>query len=296
MKRVNAIWNSPYLQKVMKDNVGVLATIIAWNALTSIVPVVVGLVAISGLILQGNLVSQKNLIQQLSRALQGALTKHDLQTIVTTSTRHTGLFGVIAIVGVLWGASNVGGAISTAFQPIFEVRGRNFIKEKLLDVGMIFVMAILLIVVVVATDYSVLIDRLVSRFPLSGASSFIVGIAIGLAAAFGLFYAIYAAFPNTDPRLKFHHIWQGALAAAVLFEILSLVWPIYTHFTHFSRYGAVLVPILVLTAWIYFFAVITVVGAEVTAITALRKANQKAEAIGPEPADYVPQHRVLRRV
>ena len=294
--RVNSRLQSPYIQKVMKDNVSLLATIIAWNALTSLVPIVVGLLAISGLILQGSPSLQTSTVQHLSQALRGVLTYRDLMQMVKTTTRHSGLFGILGIVGVLWGGSNVGGAMSTAFQPVFEVGGRNFFKEKAIDIGMIFVMAVLMIVIVAATTFAALVNRLVSGFPLSGTASLVIGVVIALVAAFLLFLAIYAAFPNTDERLKLHHIWQGAVTAAVLFELLSLIWPLYAHFAHFSRYGAVLLPILLLTAWIYFFALITMVGAEVTAIAELREANRLNESIGPEPGNTVPQHRVLRSV
>jgi len=294
--RIDARLRNPYVQKVMKDNVGILATIIAWNALTSMVPIIVGIIAITGVVLQGHPSTEQAVIQHLSAALKGALTTKDITLMVKATTRHSGLFGLLAIAGVLWGGSNIGGAISTAFQPIFEVGGRNFLKEKLIDIGMIFVIAILLIVIVVATTYSAIVNRMFSGFPLSSAASFVIGIAVGSIAAFALFYAIYTAFPNTERTLKLHHTWAGSLVAAVLFEALSTVWPIYAHFSHFSRYGAIVLPILLLTAWLYLFALIMVVGAEVAAIMALREANADGEPIGPEPGNSVPQHRVLRRV
>jgi uncharacterized BrkB/YihY/UPF0761 family membrane protein len=293
--RLNGFLQRPHVQKIMKDNVGVLATIIAWNALTSLAPVIVGVVAISGLLLQGHVFSEAALVNRLSLGLEGALSSKDLAAMVRTSREHTGLLGLIGVLGVLWGGSNIGGAISTAFQPIFEVSGRSFLREKILDIAMIFVMASLMMVVIGASTFSVIIYQFVRDFPLSGASSFVIGIVIGLFAAFILFFAIYAAFPNTQPRLKIGNVWRGAAVAAVLFELLSLIWPIYAHFSHFNRYGAVLLPILLLTAWLYFFALITVIGAEVAAIGALDDANREHRSIGPEPANIVPQHEVLRR-
>jgi hypothetical protein len=59
-------------------------------------------------------------------------------------------------------------------------------------------------------------------------------------------------------------------------------------------HGAVLFPILVLTAWIYFFFVIPLVGAEVVAIEAIEEAEQAEKPIGPEPEETVSKHRVLR--
>jgi uncharacterized BrkB/YihY/UPF0761 family membrane protein len=81
----------------------------------------------------------------------------------------------------------------------------------------------------------------------------------------------------------------------VLFEIITYMWPVYAHFAHFSRYGAVLFPILVLTAWIYFFSVILLIGAEVVAIGAIDQAKQEGQEVGPEPQGTVPQHKVLRK-
>jgi membrane protein len=284
----------PYLDKVMKDNVGLLASIIAWNALTSLIPIMVGLIAISGFILRGNASLQHSVVVHLSAALQGVFTPGDLNSMVHTATRHSGLLGVIGIIGVLWGGSNVGGAISTAFQPVFETGGRNFIKEKLLDIGMIFVITILLVIIVGASTYAAVVNRIASGFPLSGASSQIIGSLISLAAGFILFSAIYSAFPNTEHRLQIRHVWVGAAVAAILFDALNFIWPIYAHFAHFSRYGAVLVPLLVLTAWLYFFSMILIVGAECVAIATLREANRAKVEIGPKPQNVVPQHTVLR--
>lgn len=294
LKFVDAL--KPYIDKVMKDNVGLLASIVAWSLLTSLIPVIVGLIAISGVILSRNPSLQRSLVQHLSAALQGVFTPQDLNNMVHVATHHSGLLGILGIAGILWGGSNVGGAISTVFQPVFETAGRNFIKEKILDVTMIFVMTFLVIIIVVASSYAAIVNRLLPNFPLSGDAPQVIGSLISLAAGFLLFGTIYVAFPNTKRRLEIHHVWLGALVAAVLFVILNLVWPIYAHFAHFSRYGAILLPLLVLTAWLYFFAIILLVGAEVVAITALREANRDHESIGPRPQNFVPQHEVLRKL
>jgi membrane protein len=290
MGRLKMLW-----KKISKDNLGVLAAIVAWNTLSSLVPIVIGLIAISGYVLRGNASTQRSIVTHLSAALKGVLSPADLNHMVHTTVNHPGLLGIIGLVGVLWGGSNVGGAISTVFQAVFETGGRNFIKEKLIDIGMIIVMTILLIVIVIGTTAGSFINRLVSNFPLSGATTFVIGVAISIIAGFILFSAIYLAFPNVKPRLKFSNVWRGALVAAVLFEVLSFVWPLYAKFAHFNRYGAVLFPILVLTAWIYFFSVILVIGAEFVAIPALEEANREDTPIGPEPQAITPQHKVLRR-
>ncbi|MGH2448048.1 MAG: YihY/virulence factor BrkB family protein [Chloroflexota bacterium] len=282
------------LKKLSKDNIGALAAIVSWNVVTSLVPILVGLTAISGFILRGNPSAQQAVISHLSLALKGVLSPTDIRNLVSASTKHSGLFGIIGFLGVLWGGANIGGAISTVFQAVFEVKGRNFIVEKLIDIGMIFVFGILMIVVIVGTSAGALVNHLFTSFPLPGIATFIIGTAISLLAAFLLFASIYAVFPNVKNRFKLANFWKGALVAAILFEILTYIWPLYAHFAHFKSHGALLGAVALLMAWIYFFSMTLLAGSEVVAIQAIDKAQAEAASVGPEPQETVPQHSVLR--
>lgn len=277
-----------FVNKLLKDNVTMLASVVAWGVLSSIIPILVGLIAISGLVLRDP-VRQRIVIAGLSQALQNVLTSADLRALVHLVVDHSGLLGLLGFVGMLWGASNIGGAIATVFQPIFQVRGRPLLQEKLLDVAMIFVFTILMLVIIGATTGGTFLNHLLSNAPLTGASSFVVGSIISLLAAFLLFFVIYAVFPNTEHRFRMGHIWQGAGVAAILFQLLSYIWPLYVVLFHPQRYGAILAPIVVLGVWIYFFALILVLGAEVVAFGALGDARTVGQSIGPMPDGTVPQ-------
>ncbi|MGH2448889.1 MAG: YihY/virulence factor BrkB family protein [Chloroflexota bacterium] len=282
------------LTKLAKDNVGMLAGFVSWSLLTSLVPIVVGLVAISTFFLR-NPGAQHAVVHNLRAATGGAISAAVIRNLVRGSTHHSGLLGVIGLIGIFWGGSNVGGSLSTAFQPIFEVSGRNLIKEKLIDVAMIFVFTALMLVILGATTAGAFIDQVVHHVPVpAGFGQFLVGTIISLFSAFLLFSLIYLVFPNANPRFKLIQVWRGALFSAVAFQILSYIWPIYANVAHFHRYGAVFFPLVVLGAWIYFFAMITMIGAELVAVPALLEANRKHTPIGPAPQNIVPQHEVLR--
>jgi YihY family inner membrane protein len=282
-----------FIHKVMQDNITFLASAVAWTLLTSVVPIVVGLVATSSLLLHDP-PSQRAVVDHLSGALQGTLQPQDIRQLVSTSIRHRGVLALIGIVGILWGGSNVGGVFSTVFQPIFEVNGRDFLKEKLLDLGMIVIFVALMLVIVVATTAGAIITRLFPTAPIPGERAFLIGTTISLAAAFLLFVVLYLVFPNAQPRFTVAHVWRGALVAAILFQILSFMWPLYTQISHFSRYGAVIAPMIVLAAWIYFFSLILMVGAEIVAFRAIREANRTGRPIGPQPQNFVPSHTMMR--
>jgi membrane protein len=280
--------------KLTKDNLGTLGAIVSWSVLTSLVPIMVGLIAISGYVLRNNPSAQQSVISHLSQALQGVVTPSDLHKLVSATIQHTGLLGLVGLVGVLWGGSSVGGAISTVFQAVFEVKGRNFIVEKLIDIGMIFVFTALMLVIIVGTSAGAIIKRLFTSFALPGIASFAIGTAISLVAAFLLFASIYIVFPHVETRFKLRNVWKGALTAAILFQILSYIWPLYAHFAHFQKDGAILGSLVLLMAWVYFFSITMLLGAEVVAISALSQANAEDEAVGPHPEGGVPQHTVLR--
>mgnify|MGYP001193226897 CR=1 FL=1 len=148
MKRI--LDNHPTLrlfyQNVAKDNIGVLAGFVSWNVLTSLIPLTVGVVAISSLFLQSKS-AQADLVRRLSQLFQGAVSTQEIDTAVQALSHHSGLLGIVGVLGVLWGASNIGGSFATAFRVIFATRPRPFIREKLLDVGMLFVFTGLMVVI-----------------------------------------------------------------------------------------------------------------------------------------------------
>ncbi len=282
-----------FVRKVMQDNITFLASAVAWTLLTSVVPVIVGLAAISSLLLRDP-ASQRAVVDHLSSALQGTLQPQDIRHLVSTSVQNRGALVLIGIVGILWAGSNVGGAFSTVFQPIFEVNGRDFLKEKLLDLGMILVFVALMLIIVAGTTAGAVVTRLFPDAPIADERAFLIGTGISLAAAFLLFVVLYLVFPNPQPRFRLADVWRGSLVTSILFQILSFIWPLYTHVSHFSRYGAVIAPMIVLAAWIYFFSLILMVGAEIIAFRAIQQANCTGRPIGPQPHNFVPSHTMMR--
>jgi membrane protein len=276
-----------FIEKVMKDNLGLLASVVAWTLLTSIVPLMVGILAISGFLLRDP-ATRLDVVNHLSAALQGVLDRKDIDDLTRATVQHHGLFGVIGLLGVLWGASNVGGAISTVFQPVFQVKGRSFVREKLIDIGMFFVFAALLLLVVLSTTATAMLGRVASlATPRFG--TLIAGTVVSLLAALVLFSLVYLVFPNTEPSFKLHHVLPGAAIAAVLFQVLTFAFPIYASVSHFQRYAGLIFSLLLLTGWIYFFAVILLIGAEFVAFGALREARGERKLVGPAPDGTVPQ-------
>lgn len=266
-----------FFRNVAKDKIGMLAGFVSWSVLTSLIPLTVGVVAIFSLFVQSPK-SQADLVRQLSRLFQGAVSTQDIDTAVKALSHNSGFLGIVGALGILWGASNIGGSFATAFQVIFATRPRPFIREKLLDVGMLFVFTGLMAVILFGTTASAFLDRLASALPFPAVAQVVIVTGISLTSAFLLFSAIYSVFPNIEAGYKLRNVWLGALLAAILFQIVTTVWPLYVRLSHASRYGAALFSLIVLTAWIYSFSLILILGAEVIAAMSMSEIPRKAAA------------------
>jgi len=57
-------------------------------------------------------------------------------------------------------------------------------------------------------------------------------------------------------------LWPGVVIAGTAMELLTLLWPVYTHFSKgFSTYGAVFALVFLLASWLYFLAEFILLGA-----------------------------------
>jgi membrane protein len=98
-------------------------------------------------------------------------------------------------------------------------------------------------------------------------SHFVYGGLMGLISVlmtFATFLFIYKFMPHT--KTKWGDIWLGALVAAVLFEIGRNAFIFYLqHFGNFGQTYGSLASVVILLMWIFYSALILIIGAEVAA-------------------------------
>src|SRR5205823_70640 len=76
----------------------------------------------------------------------------------------------------------------------------------------------------------------IPSFLYSGASAFILQVIVGLVAGFLLFLSIYFVIPNRTQ--DFRKVVPGTLVAAVLFEAITLLFPLYLEINKgINQYG-----------------------------------------------------------
>jgi membrane protein len=247
-----------------------LASMIAYNLITAIFPILLAVLSLVGLVLR---LTAYGHIQDVAAAIGRVFPREITQSIDLTALLQsliglTGLLAVASLVGLLWLGSNLFSNIENAFSIIFRIRGRDLVPQRLMAIGMVLLLALLLplslgaaSLVTAGSDW---FDRLVPKGV--GVVLSYVGPLTSLGVLWLLFLAIYLVVPNFEVRVR--QAWRGALVAALLVGLLELLFPLYFRLflSPNTRYGVAAAALLVVIIWFWFFAVITVVGAQINAV------------------------------
>lgn len=248
-------------------NASDLAAAVAFNALIALVPTLLLLAAVVGFILHNE--------QILDRAVNAVLwsrppvaTADALRAIVDVR-RNSSWFGLISLLGFAWVGTNFVSCIARSMNRVYGVPNRRFVHERTRDFGVIVGFAALLLLAALGlTIPTLLVNRrldiyfeawTILSWPVQAASY-----GVGFLAAIALFLLLYRVVPNAGQRLR--DVWPGTVTAAVLFVLLSQVFPLYLrYFNLVSRYGKVLGFGLVLIVWFYSLAHVLLFGTYVNA-------------------------------
>jgi membrane protein len=246
-----------------------LASMLAYNLITTIFPILLLMLSIAGMVLHAVFLTR---LDDLAAAISAGLPPElqgiiDVNGLLRSLIQITGPLALVSLVILLWIGSNLFTNMENAFSIIFRTPGRPIVPQRLVALAMVLVLAALLPTSLGAASFVTAGSaafKHVLPWPLGFALS-IVGPLTSLAVLFVLFLVIYMVVPNLGVRWR--AAWRGALAAAILFGLLEVLFPLYFQvFLHGNtRYGAAGATILVVIVWLWLFALITVFGAQINA-------------------------------
>jgi membrane protein len=256
-----------------------LASMMAYSLITAIFPILLAILSIVGMVLHAFLDRHiDDLARALASVFPGSLhSVINLPVLLRSLVQITGPLAVVSLLALLWLGSNLFANVENAFSIIFRVRGRDLLRQRIMAIGMVLVLTLLLPISLGAASFITAgSEAFRAVLPTqAGLVPQIVGPLTSLVLLWLLFLLIYIVVPNFTVR--FRDAWRGAVAAALLFGIFQILFPLY--FKVFLqgniRYGAAAATVLVVIVWLWIFALITVVGAQINAI-----------AMGLQPMPY----------
>jgi membrane protein len=279
MRLPSALLVRTFVQKFANDWSMNLASMMAYSLITAIFPILLTILSIVGIVLHAFLDRH---IDDLARALSSVFPGRlhsviNLPDLLRGLVQITGPLAVVSLLALLWLGSNLFANVENAFSIIFRVRGRDLLRQRIMAIGMVLVLTLLLPISLGAASFITAgSEAFRAVLPTQGGLvPHIVGPLTSLVLLWLLFLLIYIVVPNFTVR--FRDAWRGAVAAAFLFGIFQILFPLY--FKLFLqgniRYGAAAATVLLVIVWLWIFALITVVGAQINAI-----------AMGLQPLPY----------
>ncbi len=175
-----------------------------------------------------------------------------------------------------------------AFACVYHTRPRPFFRQKVMSIAMIALFTVLAGVAVITSSLLPALKSLphLPHWLTHGVAALALQILIGVVAGFLLYLAIYLIVPNR--KRAFRTAWPGALLAGVLFEAITLLFPIYLSFnTGINAYGKTLGLFFVLLTFFFFVGLITMLGAELNSVLFPAPPSGPArEALAPIPPPF----------
>jgi membrane protein len=224
------------------------------------------------------------------QALMGPSAGEQIRTIIQQAEHKpdNGLIPtILGFAGLLFGATGAFGQLQKALNRAWNVEPdpnqggwKNFLSKRVFSLGMVLVVAFFLLVsLVISAALTGMGDRLSGFLP-SGLSAPLLealNMVISLAVITLLFAALFKVMP--DAKISWRSVWVGAAFTALLFVIGKFLIGFYLGQSNPGQaYGAA-GSLAVLLLWVYYSALILLLGAEFTETWAERR----GQGIEPEP-------------
>ena len=254
------------IKELGDDDATHMAAGVAYYALFSLFPLLLGINAIIGMFPQSGS-TRRRILEWTSDNFPGA--SDLISENIVASVEASGSLGAISIIGLIWAGSAVFGAITRTVNRAWDItEDRPFIKNKIMQLTMALGVAILFAIAVASASLAQASGRFVDTESfLFGHADRVSGLVLfrilSFVANLAIFLTLYKVLPNTVTHWRY--IWPGALVAALLFEGGKYLFVFYLD--NFARLSAVygsIGSVIALLLWAYVSAFILILGAELS--------------------------------
>ncbi len=268
-----------------EDDIFFLASGIAFNILLAAVPFL--LLVISGVIYALRLTPDASLAEVrtlIDRFLPPHLETvdspvHRLFNDIVGARDALGAYGAITFV---WFSTRLFGSLRTVLAEIFDIETqRGIVAGKWFDVQITVYSSLLLIAYLVLSTYLALassrgiglLTDIGLRQDVMGGLEYVVGRLVAFVFIMAIFWALYKYLPHR--KIRWQQALVGALTSSLLLEAARNVWTASTRsFVPGSIYSGTIYALISLVVWVYYAALLFIVGGEVSQAHELRRVRR----------------------
>jgi membrane protein len=266
------------------DNMPIIAGGVAFFGFLSIFPALIALLSLYGLVATPETVARQveSLSAQLPESAAQIITEQ-LNAIVANSGSALTFGLIVSILAALWSASGGVGNLITAVNLAYdEVETRNFVKLKLMSLGMVLGS---IVFVLITFGLVAVVPAVLHALPLGVVGTILAQVVrwvLLLAVFAGALAVLYRVAPDRDAP-RFSWVSLGAVVVTVVWAIVSVGFSLYVdNFGSYDKtYGAI-AGVIVLMLWLYLTCYLVLLGAEINSEAEHQTAHDTTEG-EPKP-------------
>jgi YihY family inner membrane protein len=248
----------PVIKKFLDDRGTHLAAMIAYFALVSFVPLL--FLALSLVSVTSSTNESGYLVEELERAFPAASVERLVSVVDEIRGRATEL-SVVGAIGLLWGSLGLFSVLESAFNIVYALPNRPFLRQKALVLLLVAGSLIALFAGLLAG--SVGVDVVRNAGVAGHALSYVYALVVSTAVLLLFTWSSYRLLTNAKPDLTWRETLPGALFATVILQASFQILPVFVRATGdlyaLKAFGG----LVILLVWLYLMANILVLGAEV---------------------------------
>lgn len=268
-----------------EDNIFFLASGISFNILLAVVPFLLlfatGLTFLLG---QSSEAAVGEVSELVTRFLPtGGGDVSAAEKILADVIRARGAVGLYSLIGFVWFSTRLFGSLRSVLGAIFDIEtDRGIVEGKVFDIKVTIASTLLLVVYTALSAYLAIassrgvavLAALGIRQDVMGGLEYTLGRVVAFVFIVALFYGLYKFIPYKRIR------WQTALVAAgftgVAFEAARSVFALYAQsFRPGSLYTGTLAALVITIIWVYYAAIVFILGGEVAQVYELRHMRRR---------------------
>ena len=268
MKRIGGLLPIRAVKRYLDTGGPNWATIIAWNLFFAFFPMVILAITVVGLVLQDP-GTRATIEHQVVAAFPSCSAQAGCQILdaLNSFQQRTGLYALIGVIGLVWTGMSLFSAIEQGLDALHGIPTRGFFRQKLMCIVMVVLFTVLAVPLVATGSLLSLLQSLpgLPDFLRSGPASLIIQVAGGVIVATILFGVILYVVPNRKQSVR--SVLPGAVTIGVLFEALTLLFPLYFRLvTHSPQWGQTFGFVFVLLFYFFLVGQLVMLGGALNAV------------------------------
>jgi membrane protein len=263
-------------QEFTTDNCTLLAASISYYLLLSIFPFLLGIIALSSFFIDAPAL-QEQIFQAFKYLIP--VSQDFILNVINGVIDERGAIGIISIILLLIGCIGFFNALRKSLNTAWGIhKSTSLIRSQLTNFAMILGTVLLLFIARFITIILNISENILSTAAYQPLTNLVLlhllVIIIDIALAFFVFIILYKFVP--ERRIRWGDVWVSALAGAVCFEIISIIFMLYLDtFNPYNLIYGSLGAIIALLIWTYLTALIFLFFAKISAVNLRIKAGQQ---------------------